>query len=230
MSNELLWAVMLVVNFGLILFAYRTFGKTGLFVWIPISVILANVQVLKTVELATLVCTLGNILYAGSFLATDILSENYGKAAAKQGILVGFFSLIAMTGLMQLAIRFSPHESDFAQGALETIFGFLPRVAGASLVAYLLGQVHDVWAYDFWRKRFPETRFIWLRNNASTMVSQLIDSVVFCIGAFWGVFEAPVLFEIFWTTYLFKWVVAAFDTPFLYLASHLKRTGRIAEA
>lgn len=230
MTNECLWLIMLAVNFGLIIGVYRFFGRVGLYAWIPISVVVANVQVLKTVELFGVVCTLGNILYAGSFLATDILNENYGTEDARKGVFIGFFSMISMTVLMQIAIWFSPHSSDFAHEALSTVFGIMPRLAGASLAAYLLSQSHDVWAYNFWRNRFPETRWIWLRNNASTMVSQLIDSVVFTIAAFWGVFPSAVLWEIFWTTYLFKWIVAAFDTPFLYLANRMKRTGSLREA
>lgn len=220
---------MLFVNFGCIALAYRFFGRVGLYAWIPLSVILANVQVLKTVELFGLVCTLGNILYAGSFLVTDILSENYGKKAAGTGVWIGFFSLIAMTVLMQLAVLFTPHASDFSQTALETIFGIMPRVAGASLLAYLVSQTHDVWAYDFWRRRFPAFRWIWLRNNASTMVSQFLDTVIFTLVAFWGVFPEKVLLEIFLTTYVLKWLVAAMDTPFLYLARHMQKKGQVRE-
>ena len=73
--NELLWLLMLVVNFGAILVVYRLFGKIGLFIWVPIAAITANIQVLKTVEIFGLTATLGNIVYATSFLVTDILSE-----------------------------------------------------------------------------------------------------------------------------------------------------------
>ena len=102
------------------------------------------------------------------------------------------------------------------QGSLAAVFGVLPRIAGASLVAYLISQRHDVWAYHFWRERFPGP--LWLRNNLSTIVSQLIDSVVFTLVAFVGVFPPAVLVQIVITTYLFKAIVAVADTPFLYLA------------
>ena len=94
----------------------------------------------------------------------------------------------------------------------------MPRIAGASLVAYFISQSHDVWAFEFWKNRFPSGRHLWLRNNASTMVSQFIDSSLFTLLAFWGVFPTTALFEIFWTTYLLKWVVGVADTPFIYLA------------
>lgn len=218
MNNELLWMIMLPVSFLSVLTAFRLFGKSGLYLWCGLSVVIANIQVLKTVELFGMVSTLGNIVYASSFLATDILSEIYGRRAAIKGVAVGFFSLVVMTLLMQLSLWFAPHESDFAQPALETLFALLPRIAGASLLAYLVSQTHDIWAYDFWKRRFPDLRWLWLRNNASTVVSQLIDSAIFSFAAFVGVFEMPIVLDIWLTTCLFKWVVALVDTPFIYAA------------
>ena len=230
MYNELLWLVMLLANFFLIILAYKLFGKWGLIMWIPISVIVANIQVIQTVELFGLVATLGNIVYASSFLVTDILSENYGKAEAKKAVWIGFFSLISMTLLMNLALAFQPLQGDeFATATHEataTIFGLMPRIAIASLAAYLLSQRHDVWAFHFWKKRFAHDHQLWIRNNLSTMVSQLIDSSVFVLIAFYGVFEIPMLFEIFLTTYFLKFIVAAADTPFVYWGKKIFKTDR----
>jgi queuosine precursor transporter len=225
--NELLWLGMLALNFTAILVCYRLFGKTGLLIWIPISVILANIQVVKTIELFGISATLGNIVYATSYLATDILSENYGAKDAKKGVYIGFFALIAMAVLMNLALFFVPSSEDFAQESLVTIFGLMPRIAGASLLAYALSQFHDVWAYEFWKKIKPGARTIWIRNNASTLVSQLIDSVIFTVAAFVGVFSLDVLLEIAVSTYILKVIVALADTPFIYLARRWKERNRI---
>ncbi len=229
MHNELLWLAMLLANFLLIIAAYKLFGKWGLIMWIPISVIVANIQVIQTIELFGLVATLGNIVYATSFLVTDILSENYGKEDAKKAVWIGFFSLISMTLLMNLALYFLPLQGDeFAattHESLSTIFELMPRIAIASLTAYLVSQRHDIWAFHFWKKRFSSPGQLWVRNNLSTMVSQLLDSVVFTLIAFWGVFETGVLWEIFITTYLLKWAVAAADTPFVYWARIIHKKG-----
>ena len=230
MNQELLWLVMLLANFLLIILAYRMFGKWGLIMWIPISVIVANIQVIQTVKLFGLVATLGNIVYATSSLVTDILSENYGKEEAKKAVWIGFFSLIAMTLLMNMALMFQPLAGDeFAQTAhesLSTIFKLMPRIAVASLAAYLISQRHDVWAFHFWKKRFPADRHLWLRNNLSTMVSQLLDSTVFTLLAFWGVFDTEMLWEVFLTTYFLKFIVAAADTPFVYWAKYIFRRNK----
>ena len=216
--NELLWVVMLAVNFFAILLAYRIFGKIGIFIWIPLSVVIANLQVVKTVELFGFTATLGNIVYATSFLATDILSENYGAKEARKAVVIGFFSILVLTVMMNLALQFTPHPSDFSQESLFTIFSIMPRIALGSLIAYSLSQFHDVWAYTFWKRKIPGKTTIWIRNNLSTMISQFIDSLVFTVIAFYGVFGNAVLVEIVLTTYFFKWIVAALDTPFLYIA------------
>jgi hypothetical protein len=220
---------MLAVNFGCILIAYRFFGRMGLYAWIPLAAVVANIQVIKLVEFFGITATLGNIVYASSFLVTDILSEIYGEKKAKKAVYIGLFSLLSMTILMNLALLFQPASDDFAQESLITIFGFMPRLACASLIAYFLSQTHDVWAYKFWRNRFPSTDFLWLRNNASTMVSQFIDSSVFTLLAFWGLYPLGALVEIFWTTYLLKWVVGVADTPFIYLARYWFNRGKIPE-
>ncbi|MCG8569959.1 MAG: queuosine precursor transporter [Spirochaetes bacterium] len=216
--NLLLWLVLLLVNFAGILIAYKFFKKTGLYAWIAISIIIANIQVIKTVELMGIITTLGNIIYGTSFLATDILSEKYGKQAARKGVYIGIFSMVMTTIIIQVSLMFKPHPSDFSQGALETIFTILPRITIASITAYVLSQLHDVWAYNFWKNKNPH---IWLRNNLSTMVSQLIDTLVFVFIAFWGIFELSVFVQIAITTYLLKWIVAALDTPFIYIAKKM---------
>lgn len=222
MNTIFLWIALMLINFLAILLFYKLFDEVGLYSWITISAIIANIQVLKTIELFGLVVTLGNIIYGTSFLATDILSELHGKEKAKKGVYIGLLTLVSMTLIMQLSLMFIPHESDFAQDALQTIFGIMPRIALASFVAYFLSQLHDVWAFDYWKGKFPERKYLWLRNNLSTMVSQLIDSIVFTFIAFYGVFETSVFIDILITTYVLKLLVAVLDTPFVYIATKIK--------
>ncbi|MCG8451653.1 MAG: queuosine precursor transporter [Spirochaetales bacterium] len=228
-SNEILWLAMLLLNFAAILVIYRYFGRVGLYAWVPISVIVANIQVIKTIELFGISASLGNIVYATSFLATDILSENYGKKDAGKAVGIGFLSLLSLTVFMNLAILFEPSPADFAQESMATLYSLLPRIALASFTAYGLSQLHDVWAYAAMKKRRPDRRWIWMRNNVSTMVSQAIDSLVFVTIAFAGAIPAKEFWEIAITTYILKWVVAAADTPLVYLAARWKENGKVRE-
>jgi uncharacterized integral membrane protein (TIGR00697 family) len=228
MGNEVLWFIFAIVNFLMIVFAYKLFGKTGLFAWIALGTILANIQVTKTIDfhifgfVAT--ATLGNIMYGTLFLVTDALGEKYGRVQAKKAVYIGFFSLLATVILMQFAILFIPSDSDFAHESIVTIFSVLPRIALGSLSAYLVSQLFDVYFFQVIKKKYPSDSLLWLRNNGSTALSQLIDTSIFVPIAFLSVpflglegYPIDVVISIFWTTYVIKLIVAALDTPFVYM-------------
>lgn len=222
MPNEILWLIFAVANFSMLLVFYRLFGRTGLFVWIGFSTVLANMQVLKLVEIFGLVATLGNIMYGTVFLATDILNEKYGKKEARKAVWFGFSSLIAATIIMQFVVAFIPHADDWAHPHLAEIFDLLPQVAIGSLAAYLISQLMDVQIYAFFKKIFAKPSQLWMRNTFSTAISQFIDTVIFCTIAFWGWYSFGVWFEILVTTYIIKFIVSLIDTPFIYIARWLK--------
>src|SRR6056297_312653 len=224
--NELIWLIFMIVDLSIALIIFRLFGKKGLFMLFAANIIICNIQVLKTVEMFGITATLGNVLYGSIFFATDVISELYGRKEAKRAVLIGFSSLLIMTLYMQFSLLFTPAPDDFASGHLNALFGFMPRIALGSLTAYLLSQLHDVWAFQFWKEK-TKGKYLWLRNNLSTLVSQMIDSTVFCLIAFLGLFPLNVWIEILLTTYVFKLVVAIFDTPFIYLA---KRIGESKKA
>jgi uncharacterized integral membrane protein (TIGR00697 family) len=233
MSNELLWLLFALLNFLMIVAIYKFFGKTGLFAWIALGTVLANIQVTKSInfEVGSIViaATLGNIMYGTLFLVTDALGEKYGKDQARKAVYIGFFSLLATVIIMQVALLFEPNELDFAHDSLSVIFGFLPRLALASLLAYIVSQLFDVYFFSKIKDRFASDQTLWLRNNGSTIVSQLIDTVIFVPVAFapmvlFGAEGLPweIVWEIFWTTYIIKVIVAMLDTPFVYVIKQMK--------
>jgi len=226
MINELLWVALLLVSFLMVILSYRLFGKTGLFIWTAIAVILANIQVMKTIQIFGLVTALGNVIYSSLFLVTDILNENHTEKDAQKAVWIGFFVLLATTIIMQITILFIPDESDFLSDQITAIFSFLPRIAFASLVAYLISQSHDVWFFSNLKKRH-DTKYLWLRNNLSTITSQLLDNTVFTLIAFVGIFEWNIIGQIFLTSMILKVIVAVCDTPFVYWARKLKSHKKI---
>ncbi|WP_409343546.1 queuosine precursor transporter [Paenibacillus sp. MBLB4367] len=222
---NVMWGVLFaLVNFSLFLACYRMFGKSGLYAWVGIATLLANIQVTKTIEMAGLVMTLGNTMYGTIFLTSDLLNEKYGEKEAKKAVWFGFFALIMSTIIMQMALVFKPQEADFAQSSLETIFGMMPRLALGSLAAYFVSQFLDVKIYTLLKKLFPKPNQLWIRNNGSTGVSQLVDTLIFCTIAFAGDANYPldIWLQIALTTYLIKFVVSVASTPFLYIARSFK--------
>lgn len=218
-----MWLLFTAGTLALTLGVFRYFGREGLMALIAVYIILCNFQVIKITTMFGFTVTLGNALYAAIFFATDLLSEVWGKKAANRGVVIGFLALVLMTVIMQVSLRYTVIDDPWAirvQESMTTLFGFMPRVAAASLTAYLLSQFHDVWAYHFLMRK-TGGRHLWLRNNVSTMVSQLIDSLVFCFIAFWGVIEGRAFLDILVTTYILKFIVALMDTPFIYLGRRL---------
>ncbi|MBU1145450.1 MAG: queuosine precursor transporter [Firmicutes bacterium] len=222
MSNELLWFIFAIVNFLLLMGLYKLFGKTGIFVWVGIATLLANIQVTKNISLFGINATLGNIMYGTIFLATDALNEIFDKKAAKKAVYLGFYVLLSSLIVMQLALTFIPNENDISQTALETIFGFLPRIALGSLIAFFISQQLDVNLFQKIKHKWPSDKWLWVRNNGSTFISQFVDSIIFVPIAFLGVYDLTVVIEIFISTYVIKLVVAFLDTPFLYLMKKIK--------
>ncbi len=211
-----MWFTLIIVNFSLILITFRFFGKIGLFVFAILSILIANIQALKQISLFGLSGSMGDISYIGIYLISDILSENYGRTTAKKIIYLGIFSMIATTIIMYFSLKVIPNSQDNVQGALKTIFGFFPRIVCASLMAFFISQSLDVFTYQFWRNKFPETKYIWIRNNFSTLFSQLVDNAIFTLIAFYGLFDYQYLLQIFITSCILRSIISIIDTPFIY--------------
>ena len=216
MSNELTFFLMIIVVLSMTLFTFRM-GKTWLFAYIAVCIVLANIFVTKQFKLFGLSATGGNIVYGAIFLVTDMLCEHYGQEAGRKAVLIGFFAAVFYLITSQFILLIKPSEYDTVHDGMKTIFSFAPRIVLASMIAYLVSQFHDIWAYHMIRK-ITNNRMLWLRNNASTWTSQLIDSITFSLIAFIGVFPMKVVLQILLSTYLLKITVAAIDTPFLYLS------------
>jgi len=209
---------MTLVILTFVLVAFRL-GKNWLIGLIAALAVLMNIFVIKGMYLFGLAATGGNVLYASIFLSTDLLSEHYGKKQANLAVRVGFFVSIFFLITSQLIIKFVPADYDIAQEAMITLFTLAPRIVFGSLTAYIISQHLDIWSFEK-IKKMTKGKHLWLRNNGSTMTSQLIDSIIFTLIAFWGVY--PNLLQLILFTYLIKIIVAAIDTPFIYLSKYLK--------
>lgn len=229
MSNELLFIIQTIIGLAFTLVAF-SMGRNWLYGYIAVCIVLANIFVTKQITLFGIPATGGNVLYGSIFLATDLLSEHFGKREARQAILLGFGAALFYLIMSQFILKFSPSPDDWgAAEGMATIFDFAPAIVLATLMAYLISQFHDIWAFH-WIREKTGGRYLWLRNNGSTWVSQLIDSVVFSILAF---LVLPILFPnaealpfdivvgIIISTYFLKILVAAIDTPFIYLSHNL---------
>ena len=222
MSNELIFIFTVLIYLGSVLVLYRTFGKNGLFIFAVFGTLLGNIAVCKCVDIFGFSTTAGNVLYASTFLVTDILSEKYGKKDAARAVAYSFSIMVLWMLGTQLILLFTPNANDYISESLNVVFGLVPRITIASLIGFVCSQNFDVFLYHFiWSKTGNNSDKLWLRNNGSTLTSQAVDTVIFTTLAFWGVYPVNVFLSIMLTTYLFKAVVALLDTPFIYLARRI---------
>jgi len=184
--------------------------------------IVANIIAVKLVSIGGWVVPAGVIAYPLTFLFTDVIAELYGRKIASKVVWVGFGASVLMVILVFGGKLLPPASFWEGQSAYEFILGMLPRITLASVIAYLVSQHHDVFAFHFWRQK-TKGRLLWLRNNASTMVSQVLDTGVFITIAFWGTVPTATLTNMLLSQYIIKLVIAACDTPFCYMLVGLLR-------
>lgn len=232
MMNEIILMASVVVFYGAVVLLYRFFGSEGLFVWMAMATILANIEVLRVVEAFGIEQTLGNVLFASTFLVTDILSENEGKEQALKAARLGIIAAVGFAVISQSWLLYDPSGSDWAGEAFKTIFSSTPRIVAASMVVYAFCQHFDVWLYHrIWkvtsRTTGDRTRYLWIRNNVSTLITQAINTVMYNMLAFWGTYDAGTLASICIGGYVIFIVTSICDTPALYAARRFKINNKV---
>ncbi|MCA9680952.1 MAG: queuosine precursor transporter [Myxococcales bacterium] len=170
--------------------------------------------------------SVGIIAYPLTFLVTDILSEIYGARRANQVVLAGLIASIFTAALVELADVAPSAEFGIGSPVFHQVFGLSKIAVFASMAAYLTAQFIDIRLFHFWR-RLTKGKHLWLRNNASTITSQLVDTIVVLVllasfgaaGITWDKLPMLILDGL-----LFKWACALLDTPLFYLAvGYLRR-------
>lgn len=195
-----------------------------------VSLVISNVVTAKLFQTGVSVFGIpitlpGAVLcYAITFLCTDVIGEIWGKDAANQTVRYGFIAQVLATILIVLT-RYIPAADEGMQTAYDMLLGQNWILVVGSMVAYWCSQSWDVWAFHKIRNKFnanPRQRWIW--NNASTMTSQIIDTVLFSVISFgigfgwlWTPGMRLPLLAMMVGQYIFKFILAAVDTPFFYL-------------
>ncbi|PID49075.1 MAG: hypothetical protein CR991_08270 [Proteobacteria bacterium] len=234
MPPEMVWGLLLITCFTTVILLDKLFGYVGLYIYIAVAIISANIQVLKAVKFSiyTDPVALGTILFASTYLASDILSEKYGTKIARQAIWLGFSAFFLFAVLMIITLGFSPLTEQQAGEAMAWALPYHGHIAAlftpqmnfllAGMLAYLVSQMNDIWLFDKLRQK-TQRRYLWLRNNVSTLVSSFIDNVVFSVFAWIVLASEPLPWQTVIVTYILgtywlRLIIAVLDTPFIYLA------------
>ncbi len=204
---------------------FKTNILFGLFIG---SLIAANLIGLKVASFGIFEASVGILLFPILFLVTDIIEEVHGKQKTKELVIIGFITLLIVLIVTIIAVQLPFAERSLVKEEYTQIFGTTIRIFIASITAFLIAQLHDVWAFNFWKQK-TKGKHLWLRNNLSTIVSTFIDTTLFMFIAFFGLtlvswfdpatskFTVLYLFELIIPYWLIKVLFAIFDTPFCYL-------------
>lgn len=232
MTNEILLFISIAVIFTLLIITFRLLGKYGLIAWVGIATVLAEIAVTKNVYMFGMTNTLGNVLFASNFLATDVITEVYGEKYARKAVYTGIWCVIIYLIATQLMLAFIPDSTDISDAAMRQLFSITPRVCIASVTMFFISNLADVKLYDFLRRK-TDGKYMWLRNNICTIVCNCGENFLFATAAFLGIYSFPVIFSIALGGSIIETMIALCDTPFLYLARYIgvkRKIGLLAES
>lgn len=222
MTNSFLFILGIVLVFSSLILVNKFIGYEGVIAFMAVGSVLANILICKSITLFGMSATLGNILFASNFLATDILTECYGVDKARKGVKVAVISVIGFLVVSQFALWFTPNDIDIAQSAYTTLFTLAPRITFASVSLFMLSNFIDITLYEFLRKK-TNGKQMWVRNNLCTILCNGSENFIFYIIAFLGVFSLKDIMFMSITATIIEIIVAICDTPFLYIATRLNR-------
>ena len=237
---EVISLCMMVVCGLAILTLLRFFGLHGLYMYIIVAVICGNIQVLKATQFffSPEPVALGTIVFASTYMCTDIITEYFGPACARRAVLLSFAAMLLTTIFMILTLGWQPLPIDSinenfrrfsdAHNAMLTLFTPVPAIFCASIVAYIVSQYNDIWLFHLLR-RLSQDKHLWLRTNISTMLSALVDNTIFSVLAWVILSPIPtdlhsLIYTYIFGTYVIRIVLAIFNTPFVYLAKQFLPT------
>lgn len=215
--NEVLFFIEIALCFSGVVFAEKLFSKYGLYAWVALAAILANMQTAKQVNLFGLSITLGGVLFASIYLCTDILVEKYSFEDSKRAVYIGLFSTIVYLVSMEIFRMWSPNAFDFVSDSFNVAFSVVPRICISSVIMFFLSNLLDVHLFHK-LKELDGGKKLWKRNNVATIVCNCSENFLFIFGAFLGIYSIKECLLIAVSTSVVEIIIALLDTPFLYLA------------
>jgi queuosine precursor transporter len=216
-SNELLFVIhTIIISLSALVALYL--GSHALVAFVCLQCVLANLFVIKQITLLGLGATCSDIFTIGAVLGLNLLQEYYGAAIAQRTIWINFFLLLFYAVVGQLHLAYLPSGTDTMQPHFMAILDAMPRIVIASFTVYLIAQYCDYLLYGFLKKLFHD-RFLVVRNYASIMITQLLDTVLFSFLGLYGLVDN--IWQIIMISYSVKLFAIVIATPCIALSKCL---------
>ena len=229
-NPEWLWVLTVFYDLFIVVGLFYFFGRSGLYIAVILGIVLGNLQGGKVSDLEvlgyTFTVSMGAIMYSGIYFATDLINEKYGRASANEAVILGAIANVVVMLTLVLSTYYLPSEiaksSDAVHEAISTLAYYSPWFVIGSLTAYLISQTFDVWMFHK-LKVFTNGKYLWLRNNVSTLSSQALDTLIYTfVWVLAGDMTFIVALSIALTKYIFKIFIALLDTIFIYLVKDVR--------
>lgn len=225
-SGEIICLMTFFIQVIILLAMLKSFGNSGLFMYMCVAVVLGNVQVMKLGQFYFYPqgIALGTVTFSTIFLCTDILNEYYGKVVAKKSIYLTFIAMILGFILMFLTLAHKPVDGDIGHESMKYLFSPAPRLFLASLIAYLSSQMIDIVIYSALKKMSP-LKLIWMRAFLSLSVAALFDNFIFSLFAWRILSPTPIPYDTLLYSYVLggygiRLVCAILSIPVIYFAKY----------
>ena len=229
-NPEWLWVMTVFYDLLIVVGLFYFFGKNGLYVAVILGIVLGNLQGGKVSDLEvfgyTFTVSMGAIMYSGIYFATDLINEKYGRSFANEAVILGALANVVVMATLVLSTYYLPSEiaksSDAVHEAISTLAFYSPMFVIGSLTAYLISQTFDVWLFHK-LKVVTKGKYLWLRNNVSTLSSQALDTFIYTfVWVLAGDLTFFVALSIAMTKYIFKIFIALLDTIFIYIVKDVR--------
>ena len=216
-KNELLFLLQTIFVSGAVLGALAL-GKEALVAAISILFVLANLFVVKQITLFGFDVTSADVYIIGAVLGFNLLQEYFGKKIAQKTIWISFFISFVVVVLSQMHLWYMPNPYDVTQGSFIKILGFLPRIVAASFIAHIGAQYFRLFFYA-WLKKISNNRYLLLRNIASMISEQALDTVLFGFIGLYGIVHR--ITDVFIISFLIKVATILLTTPAIVLSKKI---------
>ena len=229
-NPEWLWVLTVFYDLFIVVGLFYFFGRSGLYIAVILGIVLGNLQGGKVSDLEvfgyTFTVSMGAIMYSGIYFATDLINEKYGRTFANEAVILGAIANVVVMLTLVLSTYYLPSEiaksSDAVHEAISTLAYYSPWFVIGSLTAYLISQTFDVWMFHK-LKVLTNGKYLWLRNNVSTLSSQALDTLIYTfVWVLAGDMTFIVALSIALTKYIFKIFIALLDTIFIYLVKDVR--------
>lgn len=229
-NPEWLWVFTVFYDLFIVVGLFYFFGRSGLYIAVILGIVLGNLQGGKVSDLEvfgyTFTVSMGAIMYSGIYFATDLINEKYGRTFANEAVILGAIANVVVMLTLVLSTYYLPSEiaksSDAVHEAISTLAYYSPWFVIGSLTAYLISQTFDVWMFHK-LKVLTNGKYLWLRNNVSTLSSQALDTLIYTfVWVLAGDMTFVVALSIALTKYIFKIFIALLDTIFIYLVKDVR--------